>query len=50
MSASIEIIETYWNVNKGPSISGSDVLTEIIETYWNVNVWTFLISIPFEQK
>ena len=37
MSASIEIIETYWNVNKGPSISGSDVLTEIIETYWNVN-------------
>ena len=34
---SIEIIETYWNVNFERTISIVLLCTEIIETYWNVN-------------
>ena len=33
----IEIIETYWNVNKAVTSVPMPTVAEIIETYWNVN-------------
>ena len=37
MCFSMEIIETYWNVNAIDFVISKVVALEIIETYWNVN-------------
>ena len=34
----LEIIETYWNVNKAVTSVPMPTVAEIIETYWNVKL------------
>ena len=46
----IEIIETYWNVNRN-TIGGYEVgKSEIIETYWNVNSLSNFQCLPHLTK
>ena len=44
-TAIMEIIETYWNVNRIVGLIRFQTYIEIIETYWNVNISIDTISV-----
>ena len=41
-----ELIDTFWNVNKGGVAKTTSADIELIDTFWNVNPFSMLLRFP----